>query len=99
VKLEDYSQISEPRRKKILAMSDSELLIEIEKGKDSILPKSIPFMKAVLEDRKNTKQEELIKFDQDHKEATLSVATRANRISIFAIIISLVAITISLLKG
>lgn len=99
MKLEDYPQISEPRRKKILAMSDSELLIEIEKGKDSILPKSIPFMKAVLEDRKNTKQEELIKFDQNHKEATLSVATRANRISIFAIIISLVAITISLLKG
>jgi len=67
--LEDYPQISERREKMMLAMSDSELIIEIEKGKDSILPKSIPFMKAILAERENSKQENLIENEQNHQAA------------------------------
>ena len=58
----------------MLAMSDSGLLIEIEKGKDSKFTKSIPFMKAFLEERKNSKQNALIQHDMAYKDATLSVA-------------------------
>ena len=108
--LKDYPQISERRKEMMLAMSDSELLIEIEKGKDSILPRSIPFMKAILEERKNSKQENLIEAEQKHQEAILQEAKLANshskeanetsgkayRLSILAIIISIAAIVISM---
>jgi len=100
--LEDYPQISEERKKRMLAMSDAELLIEIEKDR---FPQSIPIMKAILEDRKNTKEAE-----QEHQEAILQEARLANlhskeanetsnkafKLSIFAIVVSLVAIIVSM---
>lgn len=76
--LEDHPQISKTRKEKMLAMSDSELLIEIEKGRESFMPKGIPFMKAILEERKNTKQEVLIENEQKHQEAILQEAKLAN---------------------
>ncbi len=80
--LEDYPQISEQRKKMMLEWSDSELLIDIEKGKDSVLPDSIPFMKAILEERKN--------------KAAIETSGKAYRLSILAVVISLAAIAVSL---
>ena len=80
--LEDYPHINEQRKKMMLEWSDSELLIEINKGKDSLLPDSIPFMKAILEERKN--------------KAAIETSGKAYRLSILAIIISIVAIVVSL---
>ena len=86
-----------------LAIPKHRVLIEIEKGKDSILPKSIPFMKAILVERENTKQENLIEAEQTHQAAMLLEARQANVtsgkayiISILAVGISLVAIAVSL---
>ena len=100
--IEDNPQINEARKKKILAMSDADLLSEIDKDR---FPQSIPFMKAILEDRKNTKEAE-----QEHQEAILQEARLANlrskeanetsnkalKLSIFAIVVSLVAIIVSM---
>lgn len=103
--LEDYSGINESKKQKILAMSDVELIIEIEKGSNSILRNCIPYIKAVLESRKagveNLDKEQL----KEHNEAMLAEAQaankasiKANRLSIFALVISLLAILLALFK-
>lgn len=106
MELKDYPQIGKERKDKILAMSDAEILIEIEKGNRSTMPRAIPFMKAVLEERRSSKQDSIVENDQNHKKSMLQEAReanasskQANRFSILALIISLVAIVLSLVKG
>ena len=90
-------------------MSDAELLIEIEKGKDSIMPKSIPYMRAVLAERNKEKIENQQASEQEHREAVLNetrisnslskganeTSKEANKWAVVAIIISLLALLVS----
>jgi hypothetical protein len=79
--LEDYPGINRERKQKILAMSDAELLIEIEKGKDSIMPKSVPFMRAVLAERNKEKLAAQEANEQQYREVTLLETRLANSLS------------------
>lgn len=111
--LENYPGISEKRKAKIFAMSDAELLVEIEKGRESIMPKCIPFMRAVLAERD---RQTLAAQDVDarvYREAVLQetrlanafskeandTSTKSNRLALIAILISLLAIVVSFVRG
>lgn len=102
MKLEDYPDISERRKKEILSWPDSHLRIEIEKGRNSRFPKSIPFMKAVLAERESEQQSVKEQARAEHAEAMLQEAIEANRksgtankIAAVAVLISIVALLVA----
>lgn len=96
MKLEWHPSIKPDQQAKILAMSDTELAIEIERAPCSSNSAALPFMKVILAERQ-------AKREKEHKEVMLAeakrshaVSVRANRLSILAIIISLIAVSISI---
>ena len=97
MKLSDYPDINERRKNEILSMSDAELIIEIEKGPRSRMPKCIPFMIAVLHERDSVKEEDLLKAEKAHQEAMLSESQRANENSRRANWISLAALAVAII--
>ena len=104
--LKDYPGINQQRKEKILGMSNEELMIEIEKGPKSIMPKCIPYMKAVLHSRNAENEESQREIDLAYNQAMLEeaqtanqVSTRAYRLSKWAIFISIVAIVVTLVTN
>lgn len=104
--LEDFPGINPERKAKILAMTDAQLVHEIEIGPYSVMPKSIPFMKAVLAERQAEREKLREQRESAHGERMLEEArrsneasVRANRLSILALLISLAALAISVIKG
>jgi hypothetical protein len=111
--LEDYPQISEARKNRIFAMSDAELRVEVERGKDSIMPKCVPFMKAVLAEREKIKSENSNEQNQAHQEAVLeqarianklsdlanSASSNANKLALLAIVMSFIALLVTIFKN
>ena len=103
--LKNYPHISEERKRKILDMSDAELMIEIESGNRSKMPRCIPYMRAVLAERNREILEDNDRAAQEHQNALLreaqlanSLSRDANRISRRAYLISALAFVVSVLS-
>lgn len=84
---------------KLLAMSDAELVHEIALAPYSLRPMTIPYMKAILAERQAIREAE--HNEQMLREARRSnvASSRANWIAILALIVSCVALAVSLVQG
>ena len=98
----DFPEISQKRKDAIKALSKEQLFHEIELGANSSYARTIPYLKVVyqkiLDNEKQAQFGAQIKTQEDlvneAKEAN-QISKRANRFSVLAIIISLIALAVS----
>ena len=103
--LEDYPHINDARKAEIAAMTDAELRIEIERGPQGRLPKCVPYMKALLADRQDKHEVARFQKSDSHSQSMLEEAREANatskaanRYALLAVVVSVTALLVSLLK-
>lgn len=102
-KLQPHAGLGANKCQTINEMSKDELIVEIAKGRASIMPKYIPFMKqrlTLIEDNEAQRDQGRAEEREDKKhDDSMKVARNANYIAFGAMFISLIALVITLLKN
>lgn len=99
MELKWHPSIKPDQQERILAMSDVELTVEIERAPYSSNPATIPFMKAILAARHEERERTYNEVMLAEAKRSNAVSLRANRLSILAIAISLVALAVSVFRS